>query len=173
MKTRVLEGFEISDDAIYAFGDFTAVVTFQQGEISDIFVGTTFGDFSDDALLSVLTTGQTLQDMHNWLAYITPDISSTVMRGSKTALAAVVEGGVDTYSGKDKAGKAWLIGFDGASFAFTERDGEQNPHVIPMEELIIINNLSIFSKQLSTNEFLVNGPTNEMTEWIKSKLKKY
>jgi hypothetical protein len=79
MRTRVLEGYEISDDAIYAFGDFTAVVTFQQGNISEIFVGTTYGDFSDDALLGVLTTGQTLQDMHNWLGYITPDISSVLM----------------------------------------------------------------------------------------------
>lgn len=172
MRTRVLEGYEISDDAIYAFGDFTAVVTFQHGNISEIFVGTTCGDFSDDALLGVLTTGQTLQDMHDWLAYITPDISSTVARGSKTALAALVEEGVDTYSGKDKSGKAWLIGFDGASFAFAERDSEQNPHFIPMEELIIVNNLSIFSKQLSSNEFLVNGPTDKMTEWIKSKFKK-
>jgi len=170
MKTRVLEGFEISDEAVYAFGDLTAVVTFQEGGIAETYVGATFGDFSDEALLSVLSTGQTLNDVQSWLAYIKPDVALAVASHSKSVVEAVVEEGVETFSGSDRSGKAWIIGFNGESFAFAARDSDDVTHIVAVDDLRIVSDVCITSKRICADAFVVNGPSHEMLSWLWSKL---
>jgi len=170
MKTRILEGFEISDEAIYAFGDLTAVVTFQTGEVEEVYVGATFGDFSDQALLSVLTTGQPLGEVQSWLAYIKPDAVKAVAGTSKNVLKAFLQEGAETFSGVDGSGKAWIIGFDGESFAFAPRDSNAPARLICVNDLRIVSDICVTSKRIDADTFVVNAPTPEMLGWLKSKL---
>ena len=63
-------------------------------------MGATFGDFSDQALLSVLTTGQPLGEVQSWLAYIKPDAAKSVAGTSKNLLKAFLKEGAETFKGK-------------------------------------------------------------------------
>jgi hypothetical protein len=171
MKTRRLDGFDISDDAIYAFGHFTAVVTFKGGGIDEIYVGATAGDFSDAALHKVLTTGQPLCHLQGWLSYIEPDVQSTATKQKRHALHNLVKTGAQTFSGVDGSGKAWLIGFDGQNFAFSERDSVDAPlHRVKSEDLCIVSNICVISTEIEADQFVVNTPSDEMIQWLQTQL---
>lgn len=170
MKIRFLEGYEISDDGVYAFGDFTAVVTFKRGEIAEIYVGATGGDFSDQALLTVLKTGQRLSDMQSWLAYIKPDAALSASSNSKSAVDAVLDEGVETFSGVDGSGKAWIIGFNGEAFAFAPRDTDAPAQIVSVSDLHISGDRCITSRRIDADSFVVNAPSRQMRTWLWSKL---
>lgn len=166
MRRRVLEGFQISDEAIYCFGDLTAVVTFKGEAIDKTYVGATFGDFSDAALLNVLMNGQTLNDVQQWLAYIEPDAIRSANPKRKAAIAAVLGDKVETFCGKDGSGKGWVVGFDGTTFAFIADNSEAQPQYIAVEDLNVVSTISITSNRIDANSFVVNSPSAEMESWL-------
>lgn len=171
MNTRILEGFEISDEAVYAFGDLTAVVTFKSGVLSEIFVAATYGDFSDAALLDVVTNGKPLGDVQKWLAYIEPDLMSGAEGTRRSAIDALMPEAAQTFSGQDGAGKGWIIGFDGEAFVFASRETSGSAHYILQDDLCVLGDQAITSRRLDVNTFVVNGPSAPMLQWIRSKLK--
>lgn len=170
MNTRILEGYEISDEAVYAFGDLTAVVTFKQGEPLAIIVGPTYGDFTDAALLDVITNGRPIGDVQKWLAYIGPDLERAVGTSARPAIQSAVPDALQSFSGKDGAGKAWIIGFDGESFAFAARDRADAVHYVSLDDLIILEGIAITSRRIDADTFVVNAPSREMLTWLRSKL---
>ena len=170
MNTRILEGFEISDEAVYAFGDLTAVVTFEQGAMKDVIVGSTYGDFSDAALMDVLTNGKPIGDVQRWLAYIKPDVDLSTGAAGKQAINAVMPESVQTFSGTDGSGKAWLIGFDGEAFAFAPRESSAAAHYVSLDALNIVDDMAITSRRIDVDTFVVSGPSAEMLTWLRAKL---
>jgi|GEM_PF-2081628 len=171
MNVRFLEGFEISDQAIYAFGDLTAVATFKNGEVDDVLVGATYGDFSDTALLKVISRGQSLHQVQGWLSYILPDIASTAKHHSQHVARVLLGDGAETYSGVDGKGQAWLIGFDGQKFAFLERDNEDaSPHLVMLKDLRIISDICVISSCIDVTAFVITSPTPAMQAWLHSKM---
>lgn len=170
MNTRILEGYEISDEAVYAFGDLTAVVTFEKGAMKDVIVGSTYGDFSDAALMDVLTNGKPIGDVQQWLAYIQPDLDLSIGAGGRQAIDAVMPEAVQTFSGTDGSGKAWLIGFDGEAFAFAPRDSSAAAHYVSLDALNIVGDMAITSRRIDVDSFVVSGPSTEMLKWLRTKL---
>lgn len=170
MKFRVLEGYTISDETIYCFGDLTAVVTFKDGQIDRTLLGATYGDFSDEALSGLLKTGQTLNEVQDWLAYIEPDAIRSIRPKTMQVVEAILAHSADTFYGADGSGKAWIIGFDGSRFAFAPNGIESDPVYIAADELRIVSRLSITSTKLDANTFVVNSPTVEMEKWLSARV---
>jgi len=170
MNTRILEGYEISDEAVYAFGDLTAVVTFEQGVMKNVIVGSTYGDFSDAALMDVLTNGKPIGDVQQWLAYIQPDLDLSMGAGGRQAIDVLMPETVQTFSGTDGSGKAWIIGFDGEAFAFAPRDSSAPAHYVSLDALNIVEDLAITSRCIDVDTFVVSGPSAEMLTWLRTKL---
>ena len=170
MNTRILEDFEISDEAVYAFGDLTAVVTFDRGVMKDVIVGSTYGDFSDAALMDVLTNGKSIGAVQQWLEYIKPDVDLSSGTSAKQAIDAIMPDQVQTFSGTDGSGKAWLIGFDGQAFAFAPRDSSKPAHHVPLDELNIVGDVAVTSRRIDVNSFVVSGPSVQMLNWLHAKL---
>lgn len=171
MQTRILEGYEISDEGIYAFGDLTAVVTFSNGQIGEIYVGATFGDYSDAALYRVITTGQPLTHVQGWLSHIIPDASAALLQPSTSVVKAIMGEGAQTFSGLDGTGKAWLIGFDGQEFGFVACDNDDaDAIIVPAAELRIVGKICITTPKFHDDRFVINSPTEAMTTWLRAKL---
>lgn len=170
MNTRILEGFEISDEAVYAFGDLTVVVTFKNGAITDLLVGSTQGDFSDDALLDVLINGQPLDDVQRWLDYIPSDVQRSSERSTKSALEVLVPHQIQTFSGTDGSGTAWIIGLNDETFAFAKRDNSDEVHYVPFNALNIVDEVAITSWNIDSNTFVVRAPSCEMVTWLRLKI---
>jgi len=170
MNTRILEGYEISDEAVYTFGDLTAVVTFEQGVMKNVIVGSTYGDFSDAALMDVLTNGKPIGDVQQWLAYIQPDLDLSMGAGGRQAIDVLMPETVQTFSGTDGSGKAWIIGFDGEAFAFAPRDSSAPAHYVSLDALNIVEDLAITSRCIDVDTFVVSGPSAEMLTWLRTKL---